>query len=140
MSARQSTAVPMKTVRKMPLRMTTLIDCIAAMPLAGVSRPSAAMMQTEKMKNNPAISPEPSAVRNSVEFGRSVPSQRFLPRFRLLPCRLRSRRSRAVACPSARLDAIRQMRIAAVKNLGEEFATRPTMFLRQPFGRPRAAM
>ena len=69
----------MNTVRKMPLRMVTLIDCMAAMPLAGASRPSAVMMQTEKMKNRPAISPEPSAARNSVAvddpFHQNFPSQ-----------------------------------------------------------------
>ena len=89
----------MKTERNMPLRMMTLIDCIAAMPLAGVRRPSAVMMHTEKMKNNPAMSPEPSAARNIVALTiRSISV--FLPKFRWRQSLAHSRQSRAAACPT----------------------------------------
>ena len=46
----QSTAVPKKARKNHGLRMTTLMDCMAAMPEAGAMRPSALMMATEKMK------------------------------------------------------------------------------------------
>ncbi len=57
----QSSAVPKKTKKKDGVRITVLIDCIAAMPLAGAMRSNAAMMKVEKTKNRPAIRPDPSA-------------------------------------------------------------------------------
>ena len=51
--------VPRKTARKIGFRIQTLIDCIAAMPVAGGNLPNAVIAELEKVKNSPAIKAEP---------------------------------------------------------------------------------
>ena len=77
--------------------MTTLIDCMAAMPAAGAMRPSAPITATEKAKNRPAISAAPSAAANSMTRSRLM----------AFPLTLRIAKS-AIALPgSARLPCVR---------------------------------
>ncbi len=60
----QSAAVPKNAVKNTGFNTATLMDCMAAMPSAGASRPSAAMTKAEKAKNSPPMSPAPKLATN----------------------------------------------------------------------------
>jgi hypothetical protein len=100
-----------------------LMDCMAAMPSAGGSRPSAFITKAEKAKKTPAINPQPSAVK-SVKAKRGLSTVAIYTRFGLICNVIRAFLSEAiptgVAFEIKRLPRLRltESRKAGQKSLG----------------------